>query len=306
MMFTTPPKAVGAVERGAGAPHDLDALDVLDADGERLPDRRADEVDVHAPAVDEHERLVAQPLVEAADRDLRLRARHLHQVDAREATEQLRHLGDAREPDVLLGDDRDRVGGVEHALRAARSGDDLLLEGVLPRRRARRGRGRGRRLRGAGAGLGRRRGLRGRRRIRRGPGRTRRRRALGAELRLEPLDDALDLLAVGRVLREVTAVDAEGLLGVAGFGVRAPEVVEHARVREDLVGEVQLADAFVEAALADGVHASLEVRAGVGARVGRGHGGHGQDGERDRERRADRPRPRRPRSRSPPIGGRAL
>ena len=61
---------VGAVERRARTADDLDALDVLRADRERLPERGADEVDVHAAAVDEDEHLVGEALVEAAERDL--------------------------------------------------------------------------------------------------------------------------------------------------------------------------------------------------------------------------------------------
>src|SRR5205823_9409497 len=103
-----------------------DAIDVLDADRQGLPEGRAEEVDVHAAAVDEHEDLVREALVEAADAHLRLRGGRLRDVDAREAAEKLGDLRDAGEADVLLGDDRRRARGVERALRALRRGDDRL------------------------------------------------------------------------------------------------------------------------------------------------------------------------------------
>ena len=89
------------------------------------------EVDVHAPAVDEHEHLVREALVEAAERHLGLRAGGLHDVDAGEAAEELGDLRDAGEADVLLGDDRGRVRRVERALRRPRRGDDGLFEHLL-------------------------------------------------------------------------------------------------------------------------------------------------------------------------------
>ena len=153
-------EGVGAVERRAGAAHDLDALDVLDADRERLPDRGAEEVDVDAAAVDEDEGLVREALVEAADAHLGLAAGDLHDVDAGEAPQELGDLRDAREADVLLGDDRRRVRRVERALRALRRGDDALCEDVFGARRAESPRGFGRarrrrrRRRGGVAGVG--------------------------------------------------------------------------------------------------------------------------------------------------------
>ena len=49
---------VGTVEGGAGATHDLDPLDVLDADGERPPQGGAHEIEKNAAAVDQDEHLV--------------------------------------------------------------------------------------------------------------------------------------------------------------------------------------------------------------------------------------------------------
>ena len=131
-------EGVGAVERRAGAANDLDALDVLDGDGEIAPERRAEQVGVHAAAVEQDEHLVRQALVEAAHRDLGLRPRRLHDVDAGEAPEELGDLRDARKPDVLFGDDRGGVRGVERVLRRPGGGDDGLLEDLFGLERPRR------------------------------------------------------------------------------------------------------------------------------------------------------------------------
>src|SRR5581483_5296251 len=73
---------VGAVEGRAGAAHHLDALDLVDVDRERLPERRAEDVVVDRPAVDEHEQLVAEATVEAAHRHVLVAAGDLHDVHA--------------------------------------------------------------------------------------------------------------------------------------------------------------------------------------------------------------------------------
>ena len=79
----------------------------------------------------------------------------------------------------------------------------------------------------------------------------------------------------------------DGGLELAGLRVRARHVVEDVRVREDLVGALELGDAVLVFALPDGIHALLEVGAGLGARVGLSARG---EGRRAHERRAAGPK----------------
>ena len=281
---------VGAVERRARPADDLDALDVLHADGQHLPERRPDEVDVHAAAVDEHEHLVGEALVETAERDLGSGPGGLHDVDTGQAPEKLGDLRDAGEPDVLLGDDRRGVGRVEGALRRLRGGDDGLF---VPRFELRLGLGQHAEVPGAAglrtrararrptAGLGARaRARRASTRLRAGArprrprsgGRLRRgleeRGLLLARTGLERGDDLRDLVAVLGVPLKVLLVVPDRVLQVALVDVRARDVVEDVRVRKDVVRLLQLLDAHVVTAVGDLGHALLEVGTGLGSLVG--------------------------------------
>ena len=214
-------------------------------------------------------------------------AGRLHDVDAREAAEQLGDLRDAREADVLLGDDRRRVRRVERALGDLRRGDDRLLEDLFGLERPANAVGPAATLPAApgrappaGPGRAARDGspLRARRLpvpSTRGP-----RRGVCAccasssiacclrDARLEARDDLRDLVAILRVPLEVLLVVDDRVLEVAHVDVRARDVVEDVRVRKDVVRLLELLDAGVVAAIGDRGHSLLEVGAGLRALVG--------------------------------------
>ena len=281
-------EGVGAVERRPRAADDLDSLDVFDADGQRRPDRRAEQIDVEAPSVDEDEHLVREALVEAAHRDLGLRPGHLHDVDAREATKQLGELRESREPDVLLRDDRRRTRRVERTLGLLGRGDDRLLEDLFglertggpggPRsERA----GRSRTTGPGGAGRAARERPRSRSHPSRDPGtrhargglrllRLEQHRLLLARALLEARDDLRDLVAIPGPALEVLLVVDDRVVEIPHVHVGAGDVVEDVRVRKDLVRRLELLDARVVATIRDRGHALLEVAARLGALVGAG------------------------------------
>ena len=59
-------EGVRAIERRARPAHHLDPFDLIDVDGERLPEGRAQDIIVDRAAIDEHEELVGEAAVEAA------------------------------------------------------------------------------------------------------------------------------------------------------------------------------------------------------------------------------------------------
>ena len=93
-------------------------------------------------------------------------------------------------------------------------------------------------------------------------------RLLAADPRLEARDDLGHLVAVLGAPFEVALVIVDGVLEVADVDVRAGDVEEDVRVRKDVVGGLQLLDAGLVVALADGDHALLEVGPRLGSLVG--------------------------------------
>src|SRR5205814_517464 len=83
------------------------------------------------PAVDQHQHLVGEAPVEAAEGDVHVRRIHLGDVDAGHAAQDLRNGGGAGEADLLLADDGDGGGRLLFGGGADAGGDDLLLEDVL-------------------------------------------------------------------------------------------------------------------------------------------------------------------------------
>jgi hypothetical protein len=125
MMLITPPIALRAVQRGARALHDLDALDQFR--GDVLQRRAARGAGVHPHAIDQHEGVVA---VGAADE----RRRHLAgaavacDLDAAVVAQQLGDIECVAALDRGAVDDhhgRQRLRGAD---RAARGGDDHVVE----------------------------------------------------------------------------------------------------------------------------------------------------------------------------------
>jgi hypothetical protein len=95
-------------------------------------------------------------------------------------------------------------------------------------------------------------------------------RLLLSQARLQAGHRARDLVAVGGVTLEIPAVVRDRVVEVAGVEIRARDVVDDVRVREDLVGLLQLGDARVVAAVGDRAHSLLEMGARLGALVGVG------------------------------------
>ena len=222
-------------------------------------------------------------MVEATNGHLGLAARDLHDLEARQAPEQLGDLGDAREANVLLGDNRRGVRRVEGALRALGGRDHrlgkhvfgVLVDGrwLFGRDGWRNGSCNGRRWRHRRAWLG----GRGLRRwlfglLVRGGGL----RLLLLEPSLQAGDNGLNVVFVFGVRGEVAPVVVHRALEGALLGVGPGNVVEHVGVRHELVGSLQVADALFVFALGDALHPLLEVLAGLGARVGKDSARHKQ------------------------------
>ena len=74
-------EGVRTIHGRRGSTDDLDALDVVQADGEHVPERGPERVDVHRPPVDEDQHFVGLTLIQTANRDLLVagtEGHHLH------------------------------------------------------------------------------------------------------------------------------------------------------------------------------------------------------------------------------------
>ncbi len=87
---------------------------------------------------------------------------------------------------------------------------------------------------------------------------------------LDVLHDLRDLVAVRRVGVEVLVVVEDRVREVARLCVRAADVVDDARVGEDLVRPLQLGDADLVATVGDRLHPLLEVGSGLRPGIGPG------------------------------------
>jgi len=122
---------IGAPQRGAGTADHLDAIDVVEQRVLRIPEHAGEERRVDRAAVDQHQELVADRVVEAAcaDRVLpRIDPRHL---EVRREAQRFGKTGHAGAADVLAGDHVERRGGVGEPLGAARYRRDLQIGQLL-------------------------------------------------------------------------------------------------------------------------------------------------------------------------------
>ena len=137
---------VGAPERAARAADDLDAVDVLEERVLDLPVGAGEQRIVDAAPVDQHEHRPRQAAGEASHADRPLVGVDSCHLDAGGEPQRVGERPGPRAPDLVLGDDVDRIGGRGPDLRLARHGGDLrvhqLLEAELGEVAAAGGRGR--------------------------------------------------------------------------------------------------------------------------------------------------------------------
>jgi len=124
---------VGPVERGARPRDHLDALDVFEHHLLRVPQHAGKHRRVEHAAVDEHEQLVGDDVLESARRDRVRRRAHARHLEVRREAQRFRKARGPRAADVLVGDDEDGGGRFVQALRPQRDGSDAKVAELFER-----------------------------------------------------------------------------------------------------------------------------------------------------------------------------
>ena len=119
-----PGHGVGAPGRGRRPAHHLDLLDVALVGRQQVPHDQAEEVQVDAAAVHQHELRVGHRPGGLPAGDLDVARRELNHVDAGHRAEGVADVGARRRRQGLAGDDRRRYGRIHDPDLGARGGDD--------------------------------------------------------------------------------------------------------------------------------------------------------------------------------------
>ena len=128
-----PLEGVGAVGPAVGRAHHLDALDVIDADGEVVPLGIAPDRVIDHPPIDQHLDAPVKGVANAMVGHGRRAAGPVSHHEAGHEAQQIMNLGEARSFDHFAVNQRDRRGGRERRLGQSRSRQhqrDLLEKGV--------------------------------------------------------------------------------------------------------------------------------------------------------------------------------
>ena len=128
-----PVHGIGAPHGSAGAANDFDTVDVLQQQVFAVPEDARECMGVDRPAIDEHEQLVREQIVEPAGRDGPLVRVDLRDLHAGHEPEQLGQRTEPRSPDVILRDDEHRGRDILGALLLLRGGCDLDLHQIFDR-----------------------------------------------------------------------------------------------------------------------------------------------------------------------------
>ena len=103
-----PGKGIGPVEGRPRAQDDLDPLDFIQHNGQRIPRHKIITGVEHLSAVNHDQHLVRQHLIESPGADFDLAGGDVHHIQARNHAQNLTNIGEAGLANILFGDDIDR------------------------------------------------------------------------------------------------------------------------------------------------------------------------------------------------------